>query len=515
MCNMHLLSDRSSTAFAQKLFFLLFLLHAYGCARKHFYAETPVSDPAQYQLLKQAPATVDSVTVQAGRHYQRGLLFKALWGARHRSVWATPVTVPVLDLDTTKGGLKVEKLGGGMQTISASLLGGDGMTYALRTIDKRPEVLLPALLRKTFLTNLVLDQTSALHPYAALVVAPLSEAANIPHPHPILVYVRPEEEALGEHKELLSDKLFLLEEKYNDRRALIGDLEEASDIVGTKEMLKHRYGSGYHSIDQQAFAKARLLDLLIGDRDRHEDQWEWAVYIEGKKHLYRPIPKDRDNAFFRYDGGLLSWLLSRKWAQRQFITFHEDYRDVKGLMIKSAYIDARALPEVTAQQFDSLAHELQRTITDDVIEQAVRQLPARVYRLQGEKLARRLKSRRDALDKAAQNFYNILAEKVQITGTDEEDQFELIRLTDEETDVTVRRKADGAVMYHRVFKRSETKEIALQGLAGDDVFKLRGQVRKGIHISLSGGEGQDKVEDASTVRGWRKRTSIQDVEFGS
>ncbi|WP_345162258.1 hypothetical protein [Pontibacter saemangeumensis] len=494
---MHTRLARHQTALSLTLFPLLLLLLSYGCASKGFYAQTPVTDQTLYKQLSQAPDTVDSVTVQAGSHYARGFLYRMFWGSRHRDAWAASITVPVLDFDSAKGGLEVEKLGGGMQTISASLVSGDGMTYALRTVDKRPEVRLPPILSSTFLANLVLDQTSSLHPYAPLVVAPLSEAAGVPHANPELVYVRPNEEALGEHKALLSDRLYMLEEKFNDRRALVGELEEALDIVGTKEMLARRYGHGNHHIDQLAFAKARLLDMLIGDRDRHEGQWEWAVYKQGGDYIYRPIPKDRDNAFFRFDDGLFSWLLSRRWAQRKFVTFHGDYRDVKALMIKSDYIDARALPEVTAQQFDSLARELQRGITDELIEEAVRQLPAAVYRLDGESLARKLKSRRDFLDGAARAFYEALAGKVLVLGTNEEDRFEVVRLTDEETEVTVRRKSDGKVTYRRVFLRSQTEKIALQGLSGDDLFEVRGHVRKGIHISLVGGDGQDEVKDTS------------------
>lgn len=494
------------------LFPFLLLLLSFGCARKNFYAETPVAAPAMHRLLQQAPATVDSVTVQAGSHYRRGSLHNVLWGARHRKAWMAPVTVPVLRVDTVKGGLEVEKIGGGMQTINATMVGGDGMTYSLRTVDKRPEVNLPFPLRRTFIANLVLDQTSALHPYADLVVAPLAKAAKVPQATPVLFYVRPNEEKLGKHKELLSDRLYMLEEKFNDKRALVGDLEEAYDIVGTGKMLKQRYSHSNHLIDQVAFARARLLDLLIGDRDRHEGQWEWAVYEEDGKHIYRTIPKDRDHAFYRFGGGLFSWLLSRKWAFRKYTTFSGKYEDVKALMIKSEYIDARAMPEVTAQQFDSLARELQRSLTDEVIEQAVRELPDAVYRQEGESLARQLKSRRDNLDKAARKFYQVLAEEVLVIGTDEAEQFEVVRLNNDETEVTVRRKSDGKVTYHRVFNRSETDEIELRGLAGNDDYEVRGQARKGIRISIVNGPGEGKIENTSNAKIWGKKLMVHDAK---
>lgn len=490
----------------------MLLLLSFGCARKNFYAQTPVADPAVYRQLLQAPATVDSVTVQAGSHYRRGFLHNALWGVRYRKAWQAPVTVPVLQLDTVKGGLEVEKVGGGMQTINATMVGGNGMTYSLRTVDKRPEVNLPFPLDKTFISNLVLDQTSALHPYADLVVAPLAKAAKVTQASPVLFYVRPKEEELGEHKELLSDRLYMLEEKFNDKRALVGELKEAYDIVGTEKMLKQRYSHSNHFVDQLAYARARLLDLLIGDRDRHEGQWEWAVYEEDGEHIYRTIPKDRDHAFYSFGGGLFSWLLSRKWAFRKYTTFSGKYEDVKALMIKSEFIDARAMPELTAQQFDSLARELQLSITDEVIEQAVRELPDAVYRLQGESLARKLKKRRDNLHKAARKFYEVLAEEVLIVGTDDVDRFEVVRLNDDETEVTVRRKSDGKVTYHRVFHRSETDEIVLHALAGNDDFEVRGQARKGIKVSIVDGSGEDRIKNTSHAKGRGKRLVVYDTK---
>ncbi|MER2999272.1 hypothetical protein [Pontibacter populi] len=385
------------------------------------------------------------------------------------------------------------------------------MTYSLRTVDKRSAKILPLPIRKTFIANVVRDQASALHPYGALVVAPLAQAAGVPHATPRLVYVRPGEAHFDQYEEKLSDRLYMLEEKYNDQRAISGEIAGAHDIVGPNKMLNHRYEENDHFIDQLAFARARLLDLLIGDWDRHVGQWEWAEYKENGEHLYRPIPKDRDNAFYRFGGGLFSWLFSRKWAIRKFESFTADYKDVKALMINSEFFDARAMPHVTGEQFDSLAHVLQKEISDQVIEQAVRQLPKEVYLLQRKELASQLKSRRDKLDEAAREFYEILSVRVLVVGTDKEDRFEVKRMAGGDTEVVVRRKSDKVVMYRRVFLPAETKEIVLHGLAENDIFWVRGEADKGIQIKIVGGRGQDEIYDTSEVQGWGKKTWVYDT----
>ncbi|WP_242922651.1 hypothetical protein [Pontibacter liquoris] len=494
---------------------LLITLLFSGCVRKSFFAKTPVADPALYQRLETGQATPDSITVQAGKHYTRSGLHNLVWGKHYRKVWAAPVKVAVFDMDTIKGGLEFEKLGGGFQTTSMTLTDKKGRQYALRTLDKDPATVLPKVWRDTFVLNVLRDQTSATNPYGALVVPPLAEAAGIPHSTPQLVYVRPHDSDFGKHEERFSDRLFLLENKYDDEKDITPDLGNATDIDGSTTLLNERFEKDDVHIDQLAFAKARLLDMLLGDWDRHEGQWDWAEYDQNGETLYRPIPKDRDNTFYRFQDGLIPWLFSRNWGIRKFESFRKDFTDVKALTINSSFIDPRALPEVTRQQFDSLAHELQNSLTDQVIEQAVHRFPDAVFQQVGPQTIRALKSRRDQLPKAAGEFYAILAREPLVVGSDEEERFVVKRRNDEDTEVTVYRKSDDKVIFHRIFHRSETALISLYGLAGDDEFEVSGKVNKGIKIKIVGGRGEDEIKDSSDVKGCSNKTWVYDTRRGT
>lgn len=492
------------------------LLFSSGCARRNYFAKTPVVDQARYQQLKTAsPADVDSVTVMAGKHYKRTGFHNLFWGKHYREVWATPVTVSVFDMKKAKGGLSIEKLGGGMQTTSLTLIDDKGFTYALRSLDKDPAGILPKFWGKTFVANVLRDQTSAINPYAAFVLPPMAEAAGIPHSKPELVYVLPSDTTFREHSDRFQDRVFMIEEKYNDDRTLTPMLGNAVDIASSKKMLKKRFGEDDHFIDQREFARARLFDLFINDWDRHEGQWEWAVYDDGDNKRYRAIPKDRDNAMFKFDDGIIPWLFSRKWAIRKFETFGPEYRDVYALMMNASFIDQRALTELTAEDYQQLATELQASLTDGVIERAVRQFPPKVYDRLGEQTIRNLKSRRDLLPQAAQEFYLHLAKTPLVIGTDQEERFEVERLNDEETAVKVIRLSDDKQVYHRVFKRSETKQITLHGLAEDDEFEVKGDVNKGIRVVIVGGRGEDEIKDKSNVKGSRRKTIVYDTKRGT
>ena len=55
-------------------------------------------------------------------------------------------------------------------------------------------------------------------------------------------------------------------------------------------------------IDEHEVLRARLLDMLVGDWDRHFDQFRWGTLDTGKGKLYYTIPRDRDQAYFYSDG---------------------------------------------------------------------------------------------------------------------------------------------------------------------------------------------------------------------
>jgi len=491
----------------------LLLLGAFGCARHNFYQPDARLTPTE-------PIPADkTVRVTAGRHYQHGALHNLFLGKHYRDVWAQPVQLPVLQPRTVvPGGLDFEKLGGGFQTLSMTLEDGQGREYALRSIDKTPARTLPKVLRHTFVMNLVRDATSAAMPYGALVVPPLAEAAGVLHTNPQMFYVSGQEQRLGPSSELFQGKLVLLEEKFDGQENLTPAFGKATGLVDSDDMLHLRYLNPTHRIDQVAFARARLLDIWLGDWDRHEGQWQWAVYQQDDQTRYKPIPKDRDQVFFRFDDGVIPWLMSRKWAVRKFRTFKPKYEDIAGMVRNARFIDARGLNEVTKTQFHTLALDLQRRLTDAAIAEAVHRLPPPIYALEGPGMEEALRTRRAALPAVADAFYDLLAECVTITGTDEAERFVVDRLTDTTTRVTVYSllgKNRPAPYYQRTFRAGETERITLYGLGGKDEFNVQGQVGRGIRIDVYGGPGADAVVDSSHVARGGNRLYYYDTKHGN
>lgn len=98
--------------------------------------------------------------------------------------WVQPIEMPVLDLEKSANGLIPHRKTGGMQSINLIFKTTRGGRYMFRSIDKDPSKILPLELRGTIVADALQDGISTAYPYAALIVAPLAEAAGILHTNP-------------------------------------------------------------------------------------------------------------------------------------------------------------------------------------------------------------------------------------------------------------------------------------------------------------------------------------------
>ncbi len=465
------------------------------------------------QPAPQPNDTTATIRVAANKQYNKVSGFKKMtYGKHYRKEWATEVDVPVLDMDVFAGGLSVSKLGGGKQTKSLRLKGRDGNEYVLRSVNKDPSKAIVEELRGTFAEDIVQDQISSSNPYAPLVVASLSQAAGIFHSTPQLVYV-PASERLGEYSADFAETLCLIEQRPDNENTDNAAFGFSKNIVNTEKLLYKVFGDADHLVNERAFLKARLFDLLIGDWDRHEDQWSWAGFKTGGKTVYVPIPRDRDQAFSNLDGAIPQ-LFTRKWAYRQVQHFGYSVRDVYGLNANGGALDRNFTTRLTLKDWLEIAEELQEDLTDLAIEKAFKEMPEAIYAISGPVTEEKLKRRRDDLLKYTKQYYGFLIEEVNIVGTKDKEIFSVRRENNDSTIVTIYKNGNGdlaeRVVYTRTFLRSETKEIRLYGLGGDDIFNIYGKTGKGILIRVIGGDGQDCYNDLSAVNQSGHQTKVYD-----
>lgn len=474
------------------------------------------------ELPEQTPYTLASkgtVRLAANPDYETGKFGRFFLGEHYRGAWAMPVEVPILDLERTAGGLTPLMKGGGLQTVSLRMLGEDGDQYVLRSIDKDPSATIPDYLRETIAEDAVQDQIAAMHPYAAFTLPRLARAAGIYHTHPTLVYV-PDDERLGFYRSLFGNTLALLEARPDEDQSDEVRFGNAENVIGTPKLFEDIQEDNDERVDERAFARARLFDMLIGDWDRHKDQWRWAEFDVTPGKIYRPIPRDRDFAYFRFDGFLPNLVkLSGNTRFRRFTDFERGYGDLFGLNYNGAAMDRRFTASLTEEDWMEIVDTLKMALTDDVIDEAVRDFPLAVYEYHGGDIAATLKERRESLGEAASEYYKMLAENVDVVGSDKHERFEVTRLDDDRTLVVMyKTKKEGDIdreLFRRVLKASETQEVRLYGLDGQDYFKVTGSTRRGIRVRAIGGAGNDTFVDSSRVAGRSRHSIFHDTEEGN
>jgi hypothetical protein len=460
-------------------------------------------------LLLSGSAAAQTATVVPGERYRAGETKRRLLGSDYRDLWVTPVTVPVLDLRVFAGGLTPIRRGGGQQTTSLRLSGADGREYAFRSVAKEPGLARHPDVRGALLGDLVQDQASSMVPAASLAVTRLAAAAGLLTPLPEL-YVMPDDPALGEFREDFAGMLGTLEEHADEREGGGPGFAGLSRIVATDRMLEHLEENPTHGVDELAYLRARLFDLVIGDWDRHADQWRWGRMDHEGGTRWVPIPRDRDYAFADYDGALLG--IARR-AVPNAVRFRGSIDDVNGLVLNASELDRRLLAWVGRDAWEAAADSLRTRLTDEAISDALLAMPAEHRELRGPEIEATLRSRRDRIAKAATGFYLRTSRLVDLWSTDADEHALIRRNRDGSVDVSIRVAAtDGASTPRtRTFLPSETREIRVHLRGGADRALVDGEAVRGIRVRILGGGGADVLEDASVVVGDGRWTSLHDA----
>lgn len=459
---------------------------------------------ADSPLAAQAPAAApangaDSVWVTPRGRYDANFLHRFLLSSGHRKLWATEIKVEVLDLDHFAGGLTVTRPGGGMQTASLRFRGGDGRIYVFRSIDKDVSRSVDPELRGVLTTRVLQDQIGSLLPVSTLVVAPLLEAAGVLHAEARLV-VMPDDARLGQYQPTFGGLLGFIEERPNEAEDGEPGFAGAVRVTGSAAFLNRLEQSSRNRLDDVAYLRARLIDAFVGDWDRHPGQWRWAAFEEQGLIVWRPIPRDRDWALAKMDG-LLVQLIPMGFPQ--YVGFGYNYPSAFRLTWAARALDRTLLSGTPRETWTSVASELQRRLTDVVIDDAVRRLPLPYYERIGEKMTAALRHRRDELAKFADEFYRVLAGDVEIHATDERDMAEIVRLEGDRLRVEItsgdsRANAPGEPYFQRVFSSDETDEIRLYLHGGDDHAAVIGQTNEGPTVRIIGGGGNDVLIDRTS-----------------
>ncbi|SDR66687.1 Calcineurin-like phosphoesterase [Polaribacter sp. KT25b] len=451
--------------------------------------------------------TEKKASIYTQNEITKSKLYRFLWGERYRKYFGTEVIAPTIDLDTLFGGLKPIRKGGGHQSKSLRLKDKKGREYVMRALRKNAVQYLQAVAFKdqyiegqfddTATENLLSDVFTGSHPYAPFTIGKLSDAIDLYHTNPVLYYV-PKQPSLGQFNDDFGNELYMIEERTDSGHGDKASFGFSDTLVSTDELLLNLNKNENHILDEEAYIKARLFDMLIGDWDRHEDQWRWAVFKEKNETIYRPVPRDRDQAFSIFgDGALLNTLTTLVPALRLMRSYNEELKSPKWFNLEPYPLDMVLISMADKKTWDKQVNFIINNITDDIIDEAFKEFPDEVKDETIQEIKRKLQGRRHNLQKISDAYFYHINKFQVIRGTQKDDWFEIERLQNGQTKITGYRIKNGDkddIFHQRTYNESETKEIWIYGLDDEDVFVVKGNGKKLIKLRLIGGQNNDKYK---------------------
>ena len=333
------------------------------------------------------------ITVAASEKYgSPSVLEKIIFGSNYRREWGTPATMPVFDIRKTN--FRVVQMGGGQQTTSLELVDDKGREWVLRSVDKHVQSD-KKIAQNKIVKAIVQDHVSGSYPYAGLSVPDIANAAGVPAGEQLLYFV-PDDTAFGQYREAMANKVFIL----------VNNQPQLQEGIETDTMLTLLKSDKQYYVDPKEYLKARLVDWLIADWDRHEDQWRWTEKKTDSGIAFHVVPRDRDQAFYK-SNGLLVKLIGLVYMPH-INKFNKSGRGIKGLGKKTKELDKQIMAPLKKEDWETIIKEFQKNVSDSVIEAAIKKQPREIFAIRGDELIEKLQSRRDGLLKHAMKYFDYL-----------------------------------------------------------------------------------------------------------
>ena len=457
-------------------------------------------------------AATTTTKIYSDKMTRKSIFYKFFFGQHYRKYYSLPIKAKTATLDTLFGGVKPTREGDGYGFKSLGLANASGKEYMMRAMKKNPSRFLQSVLFRdqnvlnqfgnTYAEDILFDFYTTAHPYTQLAVANLADKIGVAHTNPLLYYI-PKQPILKGFNYNFGNELYLVEENLTPSQKNVESFGKPLTIISTDDVMKNLHKDEKYTIDEPEYIKARLFDMLIGDWDRDSDQYSWGEYQENGKVVYKPIPRNRDQAFTKYDGALF-FVIMKKSALRNQQTFKDDIKNIKWLNSKPYPQDIAFLKTADEKEWIKQAKYIQENLSDAQIDAAFSNLPEEVQDETIKDIKQKLKVRKTKLQNYAKEYFSVLQKTVLIVGTDKKDKFVITNTSKNNAEIAVYRlKAEGdELLYTKNFTADKTKNIWIYGLDDDDIFEVKGVAQSGIMIRLIGGQNSDSytVENGKKIK---------------
>ncbi len=450
--------------------------------------------------LKPAQAYDDRITasIYTDEETEKSGFYRWFWGDHYRDLYSKDINVPVLRLEDLPHNVRAITAGGGNQSRSLRLIDDNDNEFTVRELRKSALRFIQSKIKDhyvldylddTVAEDVVQDYYTTAHPFAQFAIGDLLTAIDIPHVEPKIVYL-PKQERLGRFNETYGDKLYMFEEHVGDENINLGIFGKADDIISTADLLLELRNDKDARIDEDKYVRARLFDMLVGDWDRHQDQWRWKVNKQTDGTIvYSPIPRDRDQAFSKYDGVFPALLKLTSPLARNMQSYAPDIKDMSNFNNAVYYLDKTLINTASYDDWREQAMFIQQELTDEVIDNAFAGLEPDTQDESIDKIVTILKQRRENLVDIADDYFKYFKKHEVVVATTKDNNIDVVRKQNGLTTVTISQK--GVTLLENTYNKESTSELWLYALDGDDIINVTGEGSNYIHLKIFGGEEND------------------------
>jgi hypothetical protein len=388
-----------------------------------------------------------------------------MFGSRYRGLWNLPLTLPILDVDATGGGLTVAGRGTGLHSGLLYLTGRDGSHWTFYPLNRTAyHTFPPGILPPAVADGLVADLTSGRNPAGPLVAAALADAAEIPNQEAWLVTVPA---GTGWGLPALGDSAragYLLRGDPVGQPDSTGPVSDGT-VVTTLALLDRLLTRSTEQVDGRAVLAATLFNAFVGNMNPRFLEWRWEASLREGGVDWRPLGSFRATALSKYNG-----IVADLWrpVSPDLVNFGKKYPRVMAGASDQQSAFRMLLGPLGRPTWDSVAAAMQARLTDSVIDAAVARMPAGYQARIGNQIASDLRHRRDDLPRAVDRMFRQVREKAEVHATEEPQRIVAEWLGRDSLSVRVGSRGSAP------FLARETKRLTLFLGGGADTIEILG-----------------------------------------
>lgn len=369
------------------------------------------------------PVLRDSITVVPGPQFSTTSWIRwlgtALFGARYRELWRTPISLPLLDGQATAGGLRFVAAESGLNAGRYRLVGGDGTHWTFSPLDRRdPRTYTVGVLPKDVNSGVVADLASGRNPAGPLVAAALGQAVGVQNQPAWLLAIPARSGLLPSPAGDSVQAGYLLRDDPVARNDSTGPVAPGT-VLTSLAVLHRTLQSPAERVDARAVLQVLLFNVYLNSLAPDLLDWRWEAMPSDSGLTWRPLGLFRETALARYDG--IAAYLARP-LQPDLTTFGPRYpHNLTGMPDQTSAF-RYMVGSLGRPVWDSMTAALQARLTESAIDAAVHAMPAPYQAQWGPHLATRLRERRDRLPQAVEYMYRAIRKHAEVHATNGADR---------------------------------------------------------------------------------------------